>query len=104
VWDGVIANFTPGHHDSYVNFHNNGRAPLLLIAGEEDHLEPLAVQRATARRYEKSAAVTELKQFAGRSHYIIGQPGWEEVADYALSWATDHAVADPAEAPEAVEA
>lgn len=92
IWDGVLANFAPGHHGSYVNFRNDDRPPLLLIAGEEDHLEPLALQTATAKRYAKSAAITELKQFPGRSHYIIGQPGWEEVADYALSWAAEHAL------------
>lgn len=91
VWDGVLANFTPGHQDSYVNFHNDDRAALLLIAGEADHLEPLALQTATAKRYKKSTAMTELKSFSGRSHFIIGQPGWEEVADYALSWATEAA-------------
>jgi pimeloyl-ACP methyl ester carboxylesterase len=89
VWDGVLANFTPGHHDSYVNFHNDDRAPLLLIAGEADHLEPLALQAATFKHYKHSAARTELKSFPGRSHFIIGQPGWEEVADYALSWAVE---------------
>ena len=93
VWDGVLANFTPGRHDSYVNFRNDDRAPLLLIAGEEDHLEPLALQSSTAKHYKKSAATTELKTFPGRSHYIIGQPGWEDVADHALSWATEHAAA-----------
>ena len=104
VWDGVLANFTPGHHGSYVNFRNENRAPLLLVAGEADHLEPLALQTATAKHYAKSSAVTELKQFPGRSHYIIGQPGWEEVADYALAWAAEHAVADRVPAREAIEA
>ena len=27
----------------------------------------------------------------GRAHFIIGQDGWEEVADYALDWAAEHA-------------
>ena len=99
IWDGVLANFTPGHHGSYVNFRNDDRPPLLLIAGDEDHLEPLALQTATAKRYAKSEALTELKEFPGRSHYIIGQPGWEEVADYALSWAMRHAT--PSASPDA---
>jgi hypothetical protein len=30
------------------------------------------------------------------AHFIIGQDGWEEVADYALSWATEHARASAA--------
>ena len=29
------------------------------------------------------------------SHFIIGQDGWEEVADYALDWATEHARVSP---------
>ena len=30
---GPLANFTPGHQDTYVNFRNEDRAPLLFIAG-----------------------------------------------------------------------
>ena len=91
VWDGVLANVTPGHQDSYVNFANDDRAPLLLIAGGEDHLQPPSVNASNAKHYAKSAAVTEYKEFPGRWHYTLGQDGWEEVADYALSWATAHA-------------
>ena len=36
-----------------------------------------------------SDAITELKEFPGRSHYTLGQEGWEEVADFALAWALD---------------
>jgi pimeloyl-ACP methyl ester carboxylesterase len=91
VWDGVIANFTPGHQDQYVDFNNDERAPLLLIAGGEDHLQPPAIQKSTLKHYEKGPAITELKEFPGRAHYTIGQDGWEEVADYALDWAVEHA-------------
>jgi hypothetical protein len=41
-------------------------------------------------KYSKSPAITEFKQFDGRPHFP-GAPGWEEVADYALSWATEKA-------------
>jgi hypothetical protein len=30
------------------------------------------------------------------AHFIIGQDGWEAVADSALSWATEHARASAA--------
>src|SRR5919198_3465302 len=33
VWDGFLANLKPGHQDTWVNFHNDERAPLLLISG-----------------------------------------------------------------------
>ena len=91
VWDGVLANVTPGHQDSYVNFENDDRAPLLLIAGGVEHLQPPSVNESNAKHQSKSAAVTEYKEFPGRSHYTLGQDGWEEVADYALSWATAQA-------------
>jgi pimeloyl-ACP methyl ester carboxylesterase len=91
VWDGVLANFTPGHQDTYVDFKNDERAPLLLIGGGEDHLQPLALNEANLKHYKHSTAITELKAFPGRAHYTLGQDGWEEVADYALTWATEHA-------------
>src|SRR3954449_9667848 len=43
VWGAVLANFTPGHQDDYVNFNNDDHASLLLIAGSEDHLQPPSV-------------------------------------------------------------
>jgi hypothetical protein len=50
------------------------------------------VDRSAAKHYAKSAALTEYKEFAGRSHFIIGEEGWEEVADYALRWSVEHAL------------
>jgi hypothetical protein len=40
----------------------------------------------------RQAGVGGAKEFEGRSHYsVIGGEGWEEVADYALEWAVEHA-------------
>jgi pimeloyl-ACP methyl ester carboxylesterase len=92
VWDGVLANFTPGHQDTYVNFSNEDRAPLLFIAGGEDNIMPPAVNQSNAKHYRHVKSPTDYKEFEGRSHYtVIGGEGWEEVADYALEWATEHA-------------
>ena len=33
IWGGVLANFTPGHQDTYIDFANEDRAPLLLSRG-----------------------------------------------------------------------
>ncbi|MBV8865488.1 MAG: hypothetical protein JO210_08855 [Acidobacteriaceae bacterium] len=35
--------------------------------------------------------MTQYKNYPGRTHYTLGQDGWEELADYALSWAETHA-------------
>ena len=91
VWAGPLANFTPGHQDTYVDFSNEDRAPLLFIAGGEDNLMPPAVNQSNAKMYRNSSALTDYHEFEGRSHYTVGQDGWEEVADYALEWAVDHA-------------
>ena len=63
-------------------------APLLMIAGEKDHIMPASLNRSNYKRYRKSPSRTEFKEFPGRAHYtIIAGRGWEEVADCALEWA-----------------
>jgi pimeloyl-ACP methyl ester carboxylesterase len=89
IWDGFLANVEPGHQDTWVNFSNDQRAPLLFIAGGVDHVMPASVNRSNFEHY-KSAAHTDYKEFEGRSHFTVGQPGWEDVADYALNWANEH--------------
>ncbi len=61
-------------------------APLLLIAGAEDHLIPASLNRSNAGRYQGHASVVEIKAFPGRTHFILGQQGWEEVAEYGAAW------------------
>ncbi|MDR3574154.1 MAG: alpha/beta hydrolase [Anaerolineaceae bacterium] len=66
-------------------------APLLLIAGSTDHLIPAALNKINYERYKSSPSRTDFKEFPGRVHYIVGQQGWEEVADYTLSWLNEQA-------------
>lgn len=89
LFQGAFANFNP-HAPTRVDFNNDDRAPLLLIAGGEDHTVPASVDRSAARHYRGSAAVTDYQEFPGRSHFTIGQKGWEDVADHALNWALAH--------------
>lgn len=91
VWAyGVFANITPGPQETWVDYNNPNRAPLLFIGGGADHIMPPSVNRSNAKHYS-DATVTEYHEFAGRSHWTCGEPGWEQVADYALTWATSHA-------------
>jgi len=83
-----LANFNP-FAETAVNTRRNNRAPLLLVAGTEDHLIPPRIVKANHRAYRHSTAVTEYKEFPERTHFIIGQSGWEEVANYSLDWARD---------------
>jgi len=68
---------TPLSWEHWVDFHNDKRAPLLLVAGCKDH--------------RKSKAVTDYEEYPERSHYTLGQAGWEQVADDLLFWAASHA-------------
>ena len=73
-----------------VDFARTSRGPLLLVAGGADHIVPASVVRRTYARYRRAAsAVTELREFAGRTHWIIAEPGWDEVAGAIEQWLAD---------------
>jgi alpha-beta hydrolase superfamily lysophospholipase len=95
LFQGALANFNP-HAPTKVDFNNDDRGPLLIIGGGVDHVVPAAVTKEAAGHYRHSEAITAYKEFPGRSHYTLGQPGWEEVADYALDWATQAIAGKPA--------
>lgn len=86
IFQAALSNVTPNSLAT-INFHNNSRAPLLFIGGEKDVIMPAALNRKNFGKYSTSSAVTDYKEFPGRSHYIIAEKGWEEVAQYALDWA-----------------
>ncbi|WP_137875615.1 alpha/beta hydrolase [Rhodococcus sp. Q] len=98
VWAyGLIANFKPGHQETWVDYSSDDRAPLLFIAGGADHIMPASVNKSNAEHYRKSASLTEFHLFEGRSHWTCAEPGWEAVADLALEWAVEHADSPAAE-------
>jgi len=76
-----------------VNYRNHLRAPLLIIAGELDRTVEAKMNLANFRKYARSTAVTDYREFPGRTHWICRQPGWEEVADHALDWLAKQAPA-----------
>lgn len=61
-------------------------APLLLISGTADHTIPASLNYSNYTRYKTSGSVTDYKKFEGRTHFVLGQEGWQEIADYALNW------------------
>jgi pimeloyl-ACP methyl ester carboxylesterase len=90
LFQAAFANFNP-HAATAVDFHNDDRAPLLLVSGGQDHVSPASVVEANFKLYKHSHSITSYKEFPERTHYTLGQKGWEEVADYALDWAVSHA-------------
>jgi pimeloyl-ACP methyl ester carboxylesterase len=64
--------------------------PLLLIGGSEDQIIPASLNQKNAEAYSDEVSITDFKEFAGRSHFICGEPGWEEVAAYVAEWLEKH--------------
>jgi pimeloyl-ACP methyl ester carboxylesterase len=77
VWDGFLANLKPGHQDTWVNFHNDERAPLLLISGGVDHTIPASVVRSNLEHYN-SAAHTDYREFEGPQSLHVRRAGLGE--------------------------
>jgi alpha-beta hydrolase superfamily lysophospholipase len=95
LFQAATANLNP-HAATKVDFKSESRAPLLVVGGGKDHTVPASMAKEAATRQSKAKSATEYKEYPGRSHYTLGQEGWEEVADYALDWAIKHATAHPA--------
>lgn len=84
------ANFNP-NAVTKVDYRNPNRAPLLLLTGAEDRICPPSINLSNWKKQHQAPTATDHKEYPGRCHFP-GQDGWEEVADYALSWATKQAV------------
>jgi pimeloyl-ACP methyl ester carboxylesterase len=91
LFESALANLTPGHQGTYVDYHNDERAPLLFVAGTEDNIMPPKVQWSNAAHYKSTKTLTEVVEFGGKPHLLPAAPGWEEIADYVLAWAVRNA-------------
>jgi pimeloyl-ACP methyl ester carboxylesterase len=60
--------------------------PLLFISGSTDHTIPASLNYSNYTKYTDRHSVTDYKEFTGRNHFVLGQPGWQEVADYIFKW------------------
>lgn len=61
-------------------------APLLFIGAGEDKIIPCPLVEKNAKAWTDKTSITTYKQFYNRSHYICGEPKWDEVADYIAEW------------------
>src|SRR5882724_6186414 len=80
----AFANFSPNSATT-VNFRNNTRAPLLLVAGGKDRIVPSSIVKANFDLYRESKAETDYKEFSDQAHFTFLQQ--TKVADYVLGWA-----------------
>ena len=90
LFEGAMAELHP-RTAAKVDYRRTDRAPMLFAGFGQDHVVPVSVTKAVVKKYQKhSTAVTDYLEFPDRPHFP-GVPGWEEVADRALDWATSHA-------------
>jgi pimeloyl-ACP methyl ester carboxylesterase len=59
-------------------------APSLVLSGQGDVVHSSATAKATAERIGAA-----FKVMPGMSHWLVGEPGWEDVAETALGWLSE---------------
>lgn len=57
--------------------------PVLVIGAIEDKITPVSVVRKVAKKYKNFSTY---KEFKNHAHWVIGEPGWQEVAQYIIDW------------------
>ena len=57
--------------------------PVLVISGAKDRITPASVIKKVSNKY---AAVSTYKEFQDHAHWVIGEPGWEKIAEYIFDW------------------
>ncbi|GAB2796398.1 alpha/beta hydrolase [Rhabdobacter roseus] len=60
--------------------------PIAFISGTEDRIIPHELVEKNSEAYKDAASQRAYRAFEGRSHFICGEPGWEEVAEYVYNW------------------
>ena len=58
------------------------RCPVLLVSGELDRTKPAKVNQKIANKYGSAT----FKVFHGNAHWVVGEPGWEQIAIYVSNW------------------
>ncbi|CAN5420317.1 alpha/beta fold hydrolase [soil metagenome] len=89
LFQAATATFN-SNSETAVNTANETRGPLLITAGQKDHIAPPVLSNASFKKYRNSPAVTEYISFENRGHSLAIDHGWKEVAAYALKWLNKH--------------
>jgi pimeloyl-ACP methyl ester carboxylesterase len=70
--------------------------PILCLGGRHDVINPPSTLRRLVLRY---GAHAEFEEFAGHSHWLIGEPGWERIAERCIAWLAAKGFADAPKKP-----
>lgn len=70
---------------SNINF-SKPHEPILFVGGGSDNIFPPGLTKTIAGKYSDAGSKVDLKVFEGKSHFLCGEPGWQNIADYILDW------------------
>jgi len=57
--------------------------PVLVITGAKDRITPVSVSRKVAGKYKN---VSTYKEFPNHAHWVVAEPGWQEIVEYISGW------------------
>lgn len=57
--------------------------PVLITAGSKDRMTPAPVAKKIFKKYRP---VATYKEFDNHGHWLIGEKGWEKIADFIFKW------------------
>jgi len=75
-------------------------APLLITAGNYDHIIPAHLNYRNFKKYKANGSVLEYKEFTGRNHMVLGISTWKEDADYIDQWINKYSTVTAAVTPQ----
>jgi pimeloyl-ACP methyl ester carboxylesterase len=61
-------------------------APLLFVSADQDQIIPAGLCEKNAKAYQDKTSQVAYREFKNRSHFICGEPRWEDVATHILEW------------------
>lgn len=59
------------------------KCPVLVLVGQEDRITPAPVVKRVAEKYK---GVSAYREFTGHAHWLIGEPGWQQIAATIDLW------------------
>jgi pimeloyl-ACP methyl ester carboxylesterase len=90
LFQAALANINP-RTECKVDTKRADRGPLLIVAGEQDHIVPFKVANAAKRRYKVAPA--EIIGIPERGHSLCIDSGWRDVADITLGFLKQNGLA-----------
>ena len=87
LFEAAFANLNPWTDDK-LDPERSSRGPLLLLAGEQDHVVPKVVVDAEYAIQRRNPSSTECRTVRGRGHSLVIDSGWRDVAEIVAEFIT----------------